>query len=118
MGSKSLVSAARYIDAVFDIQINENDPNLDQIIHKVMETLNSPEIEKYWYEYQLEIDPDFGDKIKEQLSLKQITVKNKDVRFYRGVPIEENNKSTAESSETENIQILEKRRARILPFFK
>ena len=39
--SKNLVYAARYIDAMYDIQIDENDPNLDQIIQKILQTLNS-----------------------------------------------------------------------------
>ncbi len=118
MGSnnKSLVSATRYIDAIYDIQIDENHPNLDQIILKAMQALNSPEIEKYWYAYQLEIDPSFGEKIEESIMQNQGITNKKEARYYRGVLVEEDDTSNVETNEAKNTKDIERRRAKILPF--
>ncbi len=114
--SKSLVNAARYIDAVYDIQIDENHPNLDQIIQKAMSALNSPEIEKYWYAYQLEIDPSLGEKIEESNVQNDATKDKKEARYYRGVLIEGSDDAIVSKKEKQNTELVEQRRAKILPF--
>ena len=116
--NKSLVNAARYIDAIYDVQIDENHPNLDQIILKAMQVLNSPEVEKYWYAYQLEIDPNFVKKIEELAMKNKGIIDKKEVRDYRGVLIEGDAASNIEMNNDKNIKHIEKRRAKILPFGK
>ena len=49
--SKLLVHAARYLDAVHDVQIDENSENLHSLIKEQVKKINSKQLHKYWNEY-------------------------------------------------------------------
>ena len=54
--NKILINAARYLDAMHDIKIDEDHPRLDSIIRKHVLELETPQLIKYWKDYLADID--------------------------------------------------------------
>ena len=57
MINSHLLNAARYIEAVHDIPVDETDVQLEGIIQHFAENLQCTQVVKYWRDYQLEVNP-------------------------------------------------------------
>ena len=89
--NKILINAARYIEAMHAISVDENDPKLDSIIRKYVLELETPELINYWKAYLADIDIENANtEIRE--SVQAVEQAEKAV-YYRGVKIEQQSSS-------------------------
>ncbi|MGH1428699.1 MAG: hypothetical protein ACRBEE_12220 [Arenicella sp.] len=90
MTNPHLLNAARYIDAIHDIPVDENHPNLISIVEKLVEELESTQLMDYWRAYQQEINPEWDGHLKEDVLIEEKqTAGSKKPFFYRGAKLEE-----------------------------
>ena len=91
--NKILISAARYIEAMHAISVDENDPKLDSIIRKYVLELETPELINYWKAYLADIDIENANtETRESVQViedfEAVEQAEKAV-YYRGVKIEQ-----------------------------
>ena len=85
--NKILINAARYIEAIHDIKVDEKHPRLDSIIRKYVLEFETPELINYWKAYLADIDIENANtEIRE--SVQEVEEVEKAV-FYRGVKVEQ-----------------------------
>ena len=97
--NKILINAARYLDAMHDIKIDENNPRLDSIIRKHVLELETPQLINYWKDYLADIDVE-NERTSIQESVVEIEKIEKAI-YYRGVKIEQ--PATAKTDNTEEV---------------
>jgi len=85
--NKILINAARYLDAMHDIKIDEDHPRLDSIIRKHVLELETPQLIKYWKDYLADIDVE-NERTSIQESVVEIEKIEKAI-YYRGVKVEQ-----------------------------
>ena len=91
--NKILINAARYIEAMHDIKIDENDPRLDSIIRKYVLEIETPELINYWKAYLADIDIENSNtEIRESVqAVKEI----EKAILYRGAKLEQDSEKAA-----------------------
>ena len=100
--NKILISAARYIEAMYDISVDENDPKLDSIIRKYVLELENPELINYWKTYLADIDIENANtEIRESVQAMEEVEK---AIYYRGVKIEQQPSSNEDDEEASGKQ--------------
>lgn len=97
--NKILINAARYLDAMHDIKIDENNPRLDSIIRKHVLELETPQLINYWKDYLADIDVE-NERTSIQESVVEIEKIEKAI-YYRGVKVEQ--PATAKTDNTEEV---------------
>ena len=91
--NKILINAARYIEAMHEIKIDENDPRLDSIIRKYVLEIETPELINYWKAYLADIDIENSNtEIRESVqAVKEI----EKAILYRGAKLEQDSEKAA-----------------------
>ena len=97
--NKILINAARYLDAMHDIKIDEDHPRLDSIIRKHVLELETPQLIKYWKDYLADIDVE-NERTSIQESVVEIEKIEKAI-YYRGVKVEQ--PTTAKTDNAEEV---------------
>ena len=77
--NKHLINAARYLDAVHGIEVDESNPNLETIINNHRAKLKSEALDKYWVEYLKDINFYPEDDVEEEEEVEEKVI------YYRGV---------------------------------
>ena len=83
MVNPHLRNAARYIDAMYDVFVDENHPNLSSIIEKLVGELESPRLLDYWRAYQIEVSselnipPEANVEEEKKLYNRKISISNR-----------------------------------------
>ena len=80
--SKHLVHAARYLEAVHDIKIDEKHPKLHNLIQAQLKKVNSKQLDKYWSKY-LEADSIASSELTQQGQSSEDN--EEEYIYYRGI---------------------------------
>ena len=101
--NKILINAARYIEAMHAISVDENDPKLDSIIRKYVLELETPELINYWKAYLADIDIENANtETRESVQVIEDFEAVEEVEkavYYRGVKIEQQSSSKGADQE-------------------
>lgn len=81
--NKHLTNAARYLDAVHDIQIDEHHPKLAKVVEKYVSELKSETLDKYWNLYLQDIGAAF-DELSELTETQESDEYEEKTIMYRG----------------------------------
>ena len=80
--NKHLINAVRYLDAVHDIQIDEEHPKLAKLLEKHVQRLGSKTLDNYWRLYLIDIGAS-SEEEAEDIADDSDEYEEKTV-FYRG----------------------------------
>ena len=79
--NKHLINAARYLDAVHNVSVDEESTELDKIINKYRTELNSETLNQYWVSYLKDINFYPEDGVNDE----DVDDEEEKVVYYRGV---------------------------------
>ena len=81
--NKHLLNAARYLNAIHDIAIDENHPKLEALVRKCVLQIESKTLNNYWKAYLKDTDIKIESTVEIEYQSEKVQEDN--VFYYRGV---------------------------------
>ena len=106
--NKNLLNAARYLNAMHDVSIDENHPKLEALVRKYLLQIESKTLNNYWKEYLKDTDIKIESTV--EMEYQSRTGREDNISYYRGVERSiktvSGNMDSSVSSDAENTRLI------------